>query len=249
MTQQAAKLHTRRLIVNGDDFGQSPGINEGIIRCHEHGILTSASLMVRWPDAAAAAYARGRQTLSVGLHIDLGEWSYRDGEWVIRYAVTDVADPGAVAAEIGRQLDAFRRLMDADPTHLDSHQHVHRSAPAQRIVADLGTSLRIPVRDASDTVIYVGSFYGQGRKGEALDDAITVEHLIEIVHALPPGTTELGCHPGLRHDADGMYVAERGQEAGVLCDPRVRAAIDAEGIKLISFRDVGAPQLLRDSKA
>jgi hypothetical protein len=31
------------LIVNADDFGQSPGINRGIIEAHEHGILTSAS--------------------------------------------------------------------------------------------------------------------------------------------------------------------------------------------------------------
>ena len=59
MTGQAAQPDTRRLIVNADDFGQSAGINEGIIRCHERGIVTSASLMVRWPHAAAAAeYAR-----------------------------------------------------------------------------------------------------------------------------------------------------------------------------------------------
>ena len=35
-------------IVNVDDFGQSPGINRGIIEAHEHGIVTSASLMMRW---------------------------------------------------------------------------------------------------------------------------------------------------------------------------------------------------------
>ena len=33
------------LIVNADDFGQSPGINRGIIEAHERGIVTSASLM------------------------------------------------------------------------------------------------------------------------------------------------------------------------------------------------------------
>ena len=42
----------RYLIVNADDFGQSPGINRGVIEAHENGIVTSASLMVRWPAAA-----------------------------------------------------------------------------------------------------------------------------------------------------------------------------------------------------
>ncbi|PYS69828.1 MAG: hypothetical protein DMF73_14065 [Acidobacteria bacterium] len=56
----------RYLIVNADDFGQSPGINRGVIEAHENGIVTSASLMVRWPAAAEAAqYARGHPDLSV----------------------------------------------------------------------------------------------------------------------------------------------------------------------------------------
>ena len=46
-------------IVNADDFGRSPGVNWGIIEAHGGGIVTSASLMVRWRPAAAkvAAYA------------------------------------------------------------------------------------------------------------------------------------------------------------------------------------------------
>jgi len=229
----------KRLIVNADDFGQSPGINDGIIHCHEEGILTSASLMVRWPDAAAAAsYARGHHTLSVGLHIDLGEWTYADNEWVQRYAVTDMEDSQRVAAEVHHQLHTFRDLMGTDPTHLDSHQHVHRSAPVAAIVRALGLHLGIPVRHASPVVNYAGSFYGQGSRGEALDHAISVEGLIEMLRVLPDGVTEMGCHPGLRRDAGGMYVMEREHEVRTLCDPRVRTAIDANHIELISFRDL-----------
>ena len=40
------------LIVNADDFGQSHSVNSGIIAAYEGGIVTSASLMVRWPAAA-----------------------------------------------------------------------------------------------------------------------------------------------------------------------------------------------------
>jgi predicted glycoside hydrolase/deacetylase ChbG (UPF0249 family) len=58
---------TRAAIVNADDFGQSAGINRGIVEAHQRGIVTSASLMVRWHAAseAAAAYARAHPRLSV----------------------------------------------------------------------------------------------------------------------------------------------------------------------------------------
>ncbi len=51
------------LIINADDFGQSSGVTRGIIEAHEHGIVTSASFMVRWPAAAeAVAYSRRRRS-------------------------------------------------------------------------------------------------------------------------------------------------------------------------------------------
>jgi predicted glycoside hydrolase/deacetylase ChbG (UPF0249 family) len=36
----------RRLVVNADDFGRSASINAAVIRAHQEGILTTASLMV-----------------------------------------------------------------------------------------------------------------------------------------------------------------------------------------------------------
>jgi predicted glycoside hydrolase/deacetylase ChbG (UPF0249 family) len=195
--------------------------------------------MVRWPGAAAAAeYARGAPGLSVGLHIDLGEWMYQSGGWTPLYVVAALEDPTAVRAEILFQLDTFHRLMGCHPTHLDSHQNVHRHEPARAVVGEIGDRLRVPIRGSSDAVTCLGGFYGQNRTGGVLDGAITVDHLVEILRMVPEGTAELACHPGLRQDAPGMYVAQREEEVRVLCDPRVRASIQAEGIELVSFRGV-----------
>ena len=62
----------RRLVVNADDFGRSPAINQAVIRAHREGILTSASLMVNEPHAAeAVALAKKNPSLGVGLHLAL----------------------------------------------------------------------------------------------------------------------------------------------------------------------------------
>lgn len=226
----------RYLIVNADDFGQSQSVNLGIIAAHERGIVTSASLMVRWPAATeAAAYSREQPRFSLGLHFDLGEWVCRDGNWVPLYEVVPTDDRAAVAEELARQLDLFRQLMGKNPTHLDSHQHAHRSEPARSLLIEAARRLAVPLRLRSREVTYCGDFYGQMGTGEPYPEGISLAQLLKILAALPPGVTELGCHPGLGNEIDTMYRAERAAELKVLCDPRVRAAIVEEGITLCSF--------------
>jgi predicted glycoside hydrolase/deacetylase ChbG (UPF0249 family) len=229
----------RYLIVNADDFGRSPGVNRGTVETFERGIVTSASLMVRWPAAVAAAdYGRGHPDLSVGLHVDLGEWAYRDGTWAAMYEVAPLSDSRAVAEEVARQLAVFRQLLGRDPTHLDSHQHVHREEPVRSVLSALACQLKVPLRDCHPAVRYCGSFYGQTGQGLAFPEAISVEGLLRIISALRSGVTELGCHPGEGNDMDSMYRSERAEEVKTLCHPQIRVALVAERIELRSFRDL-----------
>lgn len=227
----------RWLVVNADDFGQTPGVNRGIAVAHERGIVTSASLMVRWPAApAAATYARAHPALGVGLHLDLGEWTYRDGEWIPLYEVLPAAAMADdVAAEVARQLAAFRDLMGRDPTHLDSHQHVHLDPPTRGIVLDVASQLGVPLRHLTGGVTYCGGFYGQSGKGEPYPEAIQPDALTALIDGLTEGVTELACHPALGDDVSSMYRAERSREVESLCDPRVRAAVDTGKVRLTTF--------------
>jgi predicted glycoside hydrolase/deacetylase ChbG (UPF0249 family) len=228
----------RYLIVNADDFGLSPGINRGVVEAYEGGIVTSASLMVRWPGAAeAAAYAREHRDLSVGLHLDLGEWVYREGEWLPAYEVVPADDSPAVTEEAARQLAAFRRLVGRDPTHLDSHQHVHLREPVRSVLGEIAGELAVPLRHCDPRIRHCGDFYGQTGEGVPLSTGISADALIEILAALPSGITELACHPGLDDGLQSTYRSERAVEVRALCDPRVREAMVSEDIGLLAFGD------------
>ncbi|MEO5575417.1 MAG: ChbG/HpnK family deacetylase [Gaiellaceae bacterium] len=225
----------RTLIVNADDLGLADGVNAGVLRAHREGIVTSASLMVRQPAArAAAAAASACPDLSVGLHFDLGEWERRDGDWRPRYLWAEDTDAEAIAAELEWQLRAFRKLVGRDPTHLDSHQHVHRDEPARELLVRLANALGIPLRHHS-AARYYGGFYGQDREGAPLRAAIAPAALEAFITSLPSGTTELCCHPAERVEPTWAYGIERTIELESLCCPGIRAAVSEAGVQLRSF--------------
>lgn len=229
----------RLLIVNADDFGQDPAFNRGTALAHDHGIVTSASLMVRWPASQDAAdRAAQRPGLSLGLHLDLGEWTCRDGTWEPLYTVADVTDRAVVEREVDRQLGLFHELVGAAPTHLDSHQHVHRDEPVRGVLTRAARELGVPLREGG-SVGYCGRFYGQSGTGLPYPGGVTVASLVAVLGELPEGSWELSCHPADAECALGtMYRTERVTELASLCDPAVARAVQDAGLTLASFTQV-----------
>ena len=223
-------------------------MNRGIIVAHEQGIVTSTSLMVRWPAAAEAAdYARAHPQLSVGLHVDLGEWALRQDNWVPVYEVVALQSLAAVTEEVHRQREAFYRLMGRNPTHLDSHQHVHLREPARSVLSALAGALDVPLRHYSSQVQYCGRFYGQDSDGSPVPGVVSVQGLTNILASLPQGQTELACHPGEAEDLQTMYCKERREEIKVLCDPRLPSLLRKLDIQLVSFHGRGCALLEQPS--
>jgi chitin disaccharide deacetylase len=232
---------TRALVVCADDLGRTEGINRGIVAAHQHGIVTSASLMVRWPAAEqAAAIARDHPGLAIGLHLDLCEWVFRQGSWREVYRVVDIDDPCAVRDEVARQLERFERILGRPPTHLDSHQHVHREEPVASALQREGERLGVPVRGRTPGVVFCGDFHGQSARAEPYPEGIAVEALLQLIRTLPPGTAELCTHPGDPAGLDSPYREERAVELRVLCDARVREELDRENVQLLSFAELSA---------
>ena len=230
---------SRTLIVNADDFGRSPEITAGILRAHTDGIVTSASAMVRYPAAEPALRAAAEHPrLGVGLHLDLGEWALRDGDWVQVYDVVDLNDAAAVEREARAQLERFRTLAGREPTHIDSHQHVHRHLAAADVAARLAADLSVPLREHTPGIWYCGDFYGRFSESRPYPEGVTPTALVSLIENLPDGVTELGCHPGEDGVIDEGYGAERSVELRTLCDVRVAEAIARAKVTLASFTDV-----------
>ena len=212
------------LIVTGDDFGITRGINRGIVQAHRNGILTSTSLMVDRPACEeAVTLARQCSTLSLGLHLELEE-----------------VEPERVPAELERQLARFQVLVGATPTHVDSHHDAHRDPRNLPRVLEWARLAGVPVRGYS-RVRHLPKFYGQWG-GETHPEQIGVEGLLRLVDAeVREGVTELTCHPGYPDtELLSSYAAERELEVETLCDCRSRQGILAREIRLIGFRDLAA---------
>jgi chitin disaccharide deacetylase len=135
----------RRLIINADDFGLTRGVNRAIVEAHEHGVVTSSTLMANGPafdDAVRLAQSAPR--LSIGCHVVLV-----DGSPVLEAArvssLVNRADPACFGDGIGKfafralsgrlnsdQVEAevaaqVRKLQSAGivVSHLDTHKHTH----------------------------------------------------------------------------------------------------------------------------
>jgi predicted glycoside hydrolase/deacetylase ChbG (UPF0249 family) len=230
---------TIRLVVNADDFGYSRGVSEGILKAHRDGIVTATSLMPLRSDAVAAVrHAESHPSLDIGLHVDTGEWIYRGGQWRPLYVIVDPdAAESTVRDEFRRQLDAFQRLVGREPTHLDSHQHVHRScATLAEVMMAAAQELHIPLRHMTPSIRYEGGFFGQQARGEPYPQGITVENLVAMIRGLPPGLTEISCHPAAATDHESPYGEERTVELDTLTNPSVAEALADHQVTLLGFK-------------
>jgi len=145
----------KQLIVNADDLGLTPGVNRGILRAFQGGIVTSASLLVTGSAfEEAVALARQNPGLDVGLHLTLVEERAVLGREVLptlvdeggrfprtsseffRRAVLGRINWDEVEREIAAQIARFQKT-GLRLSHLNSHQHLHMFPPVFKIVRRL----------------------------------------------------------------------------------------------------------------
>lgn len=154
-----------RLILNADDLGYSPGVNQAILGLEDSGLLTSSSLVVNLAHSAAAIEeVRRRPHMAVGVHLNLTKGRpclppeqvpslvgldgrfhptprmfARGAAGLIRWRQAH----GECRAQIERALEAGITV-----SHLDSHSHWHvlpgLRGLVDRLAAEYGVGLVRP---------------------------------------------------------------------------------------------------------
>jgi predicted glycoside hydrolase/deacetylase ChbG (UPF0249 family) len=162
-----------------------------------------------------------------------------------------------VLSEWRAQIEAFFQAAGKKPTHLDSHHHSsYFSAALFRGMLELANeydcAIRFPFTKVSseleETAARVPELMKQfnPRRPDVFivdfyDETAIKAILLDIVHHLGEGISEIMCHPGYVDDAfanESIYNFQREQELEILTDPEIKEAIQTQGIQLITFADL-----------
>ena len=166
--QAKAKLPTspsgrRFVVINGDDFGFSSGVNRAIIEAHERGVLTSTSLMVTGQAFdEAVALAEAHPKLAVGLHLVLGKgkavlppsqiphlvdsdgnFSNQPNRAGVHYQFS-LGARRELPLEIRAQLEKFRST-GLQLSHVDGHLHMHLHPAILPTLVELADEFNVKV--------------------------------------------------------------------------------------------------------
>jgi len=268
----------RQLVVNADDFGFTPDVNQGIVEAHRGGILTAATLMANG-DAFDEAVRLARETpsLDVGCHLVLIQGrSLLNGRPLPRSIGQLLAALARRELRIYDELEAQLRhieLAGIRPSHLDTHKHTHLVPPVLEAVARLAAEhganwvrrpFDFPLSAPKGAVPLMKRLTSEAlattrrrfHRVLEMHGCRTTDHfagfqitgrfraaeLTRLMDLIPEGSTEFMCHPGrcgeALRGAPTRLKESRERELEALMAPEVRAAIERNGIALVSYREL-----------
>ena len=150
----------KRIIINADDFGLTPGVNEGILECLQKGVVSSTSALVNFPSSEAALNLARQHNLNIGWHInltlgqplsdpkDIPSLVTREGTFHSLQSLLIRSFWGKISAqdvekELTAQYEMFERF-GLSLSHANGHQHVHVFPIIRDVVRDMARSKKIP---------------------------------------------------------------------------------------------------------
>ncbi|HEO9142978.1 MULTISPECIES: chitin disaccharide deacetylase [Enterobacter] len=248
------------LIVNADDFGLSRGQNYGIIEACRRGIVTSTTALVNGEAVEhAAQLSRDVPALGVGMHfvLTLGmplsqmPGLTRDGQlgkWIWELAEQDALPLEEITRELDCQFNRFVDVFGKEPTHIDSHHHVHmipaifplvakfarRKGVAMRVDRDVQALHGLSFFSVPTTDGFSSAFYGEG-----IDEALFLKVLDDSA-ARGERSVEVMAHPAFVDNTvrKSAYCWPRLAELDVLTSASLKYAIAERGYRLGTFRDL-----------
>lgn len=212
------------VVINADDYGLTDGVCRAINELFDTGAVSNTTVMVT-PDGARPriqSWGRGRLPGVAGLHLTLTGGvptspavdipSLVDpatGKFLPRQAL-DLIDERDVETEWQHQIETFVDIVGVMPTHLDSHQGVHRLPQCYDVYLGLASKFNLPVRGGGSDV-YTEKRKSAGVRGPAVlirdwtGHDSSAEHLIEMLLSAssacgPDDVIEVVSHPAYVDD-------------------------------------------------
>lgn len=141
----------KRLSVNCDDFGLSPGINDGVKQAFQAGVLSDASLMLNGPACAEALDISREIGLPLALHLNLVRGRMLSGATLLPCSVPKLWSGWLLSAKMRLQAEVELRRqiekaleMGINPVQLNSEKHFHFFPPIFRLFVRLAAEYRVP---------------------------------------------------------------------------------------------------------
>lgn len=218
-----------KLIINADDFGLTAGVNEGIIESFKNGVVTSTTLMVNQPNRdEAIALAKDNPKLGVGLHLTFDKGKALSGvssltdehgnlKNIVKLLEQDTKEEDFYK-EIITQYKEFKKLMGKEPTHIDSHHHIHiRNPKAFLAMKNFCTAKNIKYRSNEN---FINRFYGP-----AISEELFIQLIEEKKKENRHSILEIMTHPGKNDEfleQTSSYTTKREEEIRILTDTNVK---------------------------
>ncbi|ENM5732493.1 chitin disaccharide deacetylase [Vibrio mimicus] len=239
-----------KVIFNADDFGLTPGVNEGIAKAHRDGVVKSTTLMVGMPaEQHAVELARQLPELKVGLHLRFtagrpltGERNLTDEKGVF----TTYSDfwkrkdyqPMAIYNEAIAQVEHFLKL-GLHLSHLDSHHHAHSHPQFESIIYDVAKKYHVPLRDvglAGEEEFGCRYHFTDFFYDKRLGLQPLLNHLLELKARYD--VVEVMCHPAyvdpLLEKCSG-YTKQREEELRILTSSQLIQMLAAHDIEVTDY--------------
>ena len=249
------------VVTNADDFGLSEGVCSGIVKAIQAGGLTATTAMACVP-GAMERLARWAPAIPgrIGAHLQLTSGRPllppervpslvdADGRFPDSRKKVTAPQTSEIFAEWQAQIELLVRV-GIEPTHLDSHHHIHRLPAAFPAFCEIAKRFSVPARaiDAqmrsqlqAEGIPCVGETI-TGWYGGELSAASMIMLLRQSAEAHPDAESfEVMCHPGLVDSSLAFlskYVQDRERELAVFLSGNLRRELEAAGFSLSTIAE------------
>ncbi len=248
-----------QVIINADDFGLTDGVTSGIVHAIQQGVVTSTTAMACVPGAADRLRRYAPQIPQrIGAHLQLTTGRplshpsliptlcAANGNFHESKSSLAKASIREILIEWHAQYQ-FLLNLGIQPTHIDTHHHVHKlpnvfeafcemtnrlSIPARAVTPAMRLSLQQACVPCPDQMIL--AFYG---------DALDIDTFLSLtkgpLQSVSESTVvEIMCHPGYSCASLlklSKYTHQRDRELAILCSPQLSQQLSSHGITLSSY--------------